>query len=129
MVVVLFFFNDTATTEIYTLSLHDALPIWQRLERLREPARDLLGDPAAVVGIGEPAGGALGRVDRAEIRGDHVARQEVILDEVAEDASDPLLPGGDDRGVRDRQAAGGPEQRRDREPVGEPPHEGRLRRR
>src|SRR2546430_13360719 len=24
---VLFFFNDTATTEIYTLSLHDALPI------------------------------------------------------------------------------------------------------
>src|SRR3712207_8392296 len=25
-----FFFNDTATTEIYTLSLHDALPIWGR---------------------------------------------------------------------------------------------------
>ena len=24
---VVFFFNDTATTEIYTLSLHDALPI------------------------------------------------------------------------------------------------------
>src|SRR6266571_1273730 len=27
MVISLFFFNDTATTEIYTLSLHDALPI------------------------------------------------------------------------------------------------------
>src|SRR2546426_5250569 len=27
---VFFFFNDTATTEIYTLSLHDALPISQR---------------------------------------------------------------------------------------------------
>src|ERR1019366_5431340 len=27
-----FFFNDTATTEIYTLSLHDALPIWQVAE-------------------------------------------------------------------------------------------------
>ena len=27
VVVVCFFFNDTATTEIYTLSLHDALPI------------------------------------------------------------------------------------------------------
>src|SRR2546426_3703925 len=27
---VLFFFNDTATTEIYTLSLHDALPIYTR---------------------------------------------------------------------------------------------------
>src|SRR3990167_5536233 len=26
----LFFFNDTATTEIYTLSLHDALPICNR---------------------------------------------------------------------------------------------------
>src|SRR3712207_9322772 len=25
-----FFFNDTATTEIYTLSLHDALPIWNQ---------------------------------------------------------------------------------------------------
>src|SRR5258708_11867040 len=27
---ILFFFNDTATTEIYTLSLHDALPIFMR---------------------------------------------------------------------------------------------------
>src|SRR2546423_10924188 len=27
----LFFFNDTATTEIYTLSLHDALPICRRV--------------------------------------------------------------------------------------------------
>src|SRR2546430_14938872 len=32
-----FFFNDTATTEIYTLSLHDALPIYQDVRRrLRE---------------------------------------------------------------------------------------------
>src|SRR3712207_7500219 len=29
MFVFLFFFNDTATTEIYTLSLHDALPIYE----------------------------------------------------------------------------------------------------
>src|SRR3712207_7619395 len=28
-----FFFNDTATTEIYTLSLHDALPIYDRRRR------------------------------------------------------------------------------------------------
>src|SRR3989475_3982820 len=33
-----FFFNDTATTEIYTLSLHDALPISGRLFR-QEPER------------------------------------------------------------------------------------------
>src|SRR2546421_8372287 len=37
-----FFFNDTATTEIYTLSLHDALPIWPqpldlRLADVKEP--------------------------------------------------------------------------------------------
>src|SRR5256885_9609267 len=30
MLLFFFFFNDTATTEIYTLSLHDALPIWSR---------------------------------------------------------------------------------------------------
>ena len=30
MLVIFFFFNDTATTEIYTLSLHDALPIYDR---------------------------------------------------------------------------------------------------
>ena len=28
VIYVFFFFNDTATTEIYTLSLHDALPIF-----------------------------------------------------------------------------------------------------
>src|SRR5258707_11756768 len=37
-----FFFNDTATTEIYTLSLHDALPILPggigRARRMRRPA-------------------------------------------------------------------------------------------
>src|SRR3712207_9552709 len=32
-----FFFNDTATTEIYTLSLHDALPIW--LDGWQRPTR------------------------------------------------------------------------------------------
>src|SRR5258706_12888664 len=34
----LFFFNDTATTEIYTLSLHDALPICSRTPCGRWPA-------------------------------------------------------------------------------------------
>src|SRR3712207_8984601 len=32
---IFFFFNDTATTEIYTLSLHDALPIW--LAHVQDP--------------------------------------------------------------------------------------------
>src|SRR3712207_9363067 len=33
----LFFFNDTATTEIYTLSLHDALPIFRAGDQLCVP--------------------------------------------------------------------------------------------
>src|SRR3712207_9178598 len=39
----IFFFNDTATTEIYTLSLHDALPIFEsKRPDHRAAARDLL---------------------------------------------------------------------------------------
>src|SRR2546426_10298542 len=34
MFISIFFFNDTATTEIYTLSLHDALPISPWLDRM-----------------------------------------------------------------------------------------------
>src|SRR2546425_7950368 len=56
-----FFFNDTATTEIYTLSLHDALPISLErdrkrheivagvdIEREREWALDAVGQAAAL---------------------------------------------------------------------------------
>src|SRR6266550_9279488 len=44
-----FFFNDTATTEIYTLSLHDALPIcWPALDTPpRSPAHDSFSRPGA----------------------------------------------------------------------------------
>src|SRR3712207_9209833 len=49
-----FFFNDTATTEIYTLSLHDALPIsgvsnpyLSQVERgLRKPSAEILASIA-----------------------------------------------------------------------------------
>src|SRR2546427_8689770 len=44
-----FFFNDTATTEIYTLSLHDALPIWWRV-----------GSAVSWRGLEEPVGGVFG---------------------------------------------------------------------
>src|ERR1051326_671559 len=36
-----FFFNDTATTEIYTLSLHDALPIWTASSKYSNSPRAL----------------------------------------------------------------------------------------
>src|SRR5438876_5099220 len=42
----LFFFNDTPTTEIYTLSLHDALPISKRVPRSTSPASVPMNVPA-----------------------------------------------------------------------------------
>src|SRR3712207_8104686 len=42
-----FFFNDTATTEIYTLSLHDALPICALHERREQPDEHREDDDAA----------------------------------------------------------------------------------
>src|SRR6266550_9491853 len=45
-----FFFNDTATTEIYTLSLHDALPTWLDERTVRTgAAENRVG--AAVAGV------------------------------------------------------------------------------
>src|SRR5215216_4053524 len=40
-----FFFNDTATTEIYTLSLHDALPISRRPPRRRRSLAPAAAQP------------------------------------------------------------------------------------
>src|SRR3712207_7383644 len=42
-----FFFNDTATTEIYTLSLHDALPIFSRGDAPDRRYRQQLHPPAS----------------------------------------------------------------------------------
>src|SRR2546426_9153560 len=41
LLVFFFFFNDTATTEIYTLSLHDALPICERIGCAARGAEDV----------------------------------------------------------------------------------------
>src|SRR2546425_7800866 len=38
-----FFFNDTATTEIYTLSLHDALPIFNWVKGIDAKTGELIG--------------------------------------------------------------------------------------
>src|SRR2546421_8275420 len=64
-----FFFNDTATTEIYTLSLHDALPICGRrrrvrMRRLRPPGGVLragANHPARAAGDGHRQGYAADR--------------------------------------------------------------------
>src|SRR3712207_7742929 len=66
-----FFFNDTATTEIYTLSLHDALPIsvgaahLDRAELLQVPGERRLGHVDA--GLGQQPG-QLGLRDRKSTR-------------------------------------------------------------
>src|ERR1051326_2815017 len=68
-----FFFNDTATTEIYTLSLHDALPIYGRgIARLR-PRRGPDGPfPPELQRTGRPARHAAARTRNT---GDHRHRQ------------------------------------------------------
>src|SRR3712207_7078161 len=57
-----FFFNDTATTEIYTLSLHDALPIY----RARRASRGDHRHRAAGEGRGGPGRGL--RLPQAHVR-------------------------------------------------------------
>src|SRR3712207_6897548 len=59
--ILFFFFNDTATTEIYTLSLHDALPI---LGALVEVGR---GRGAGRVGRGPHLGALVGPVAGLEL--------------------------------------------------------------
>src|SRR5256885_13109560 len=71
-----FFFNDTATTEIYTLSLHDALPIF--LRALLEEAAGLVTycavrDPAAIGqlwphAVGDRVALSVGGTDRKSTR-------------------------------------------------------------
>src|SRR2546425_4118627 len=60
-----FFFNDTATTEIYTLSLHDALPISRGVPRAAHRAqpyreRDVADVHAGLPHVGCGAGPARG---------------------------------------------------------------------
>src|SRR3712207_9021500 len=61
-----FFFNDTATTEIYTLSLHDALPICAPAPRPSPPrSRSARSDPSPARGA-RPRPGPAGSPARSE---------------------------------------------------------------
>src|SRR5260370_37923189 len=68
-----FFFNDTATTEIYTLSLHDALPIFhgsagdQARHRSRTGPRSLRG-PVALSGAGTETPGQRSEEHTSELQ-------------------------------------------------------------
>src|SRR3712207_7285243 len=96
-----FFFNDTATTEIYTLSLHDALPISElrrgeagRAAPAREPA--LLAAPAAprhapvLAGLRRPR--ALGPLGRSEEHTSELqSRQYIVCRLLLEKKKKPII--------------------------------------
>src|SRR3712207_3863897 len=85
--VLFFFFNDTATTEIYTLSLHDALPICINMLKLNEELKrhgvfypdDPASYPCSLVGgrIGTGGWSLLGA--RFGHTRDNVVSMEVVL--------------------------------------------------
>src|SRR3712207_7270498 len=64
-IVLFFFFNDTATTEIYTLSLHDALPIscWSQSGLAVVPEVNLVSN----IGFGPAATHTRGESDLARM--------------------------------------------------------------
>src|SRR2546422_9578805 len=74
-----FFFNDTATTEIYTLSLHDALPISQRV-------------------LGGQQSGHAGNVRRGH--GSPTGRQIQIAEERARNSTQDIHPRRDRKSTR-----------------------------
>src|SRR6266567_9645173 len=64
----LFFFNDTATTEIYTLSLHDALPITVGPERtLGDVARLMVEHDIRALPVVDDAGSLIGMITHREL--------------------------------------------------------------
>src|SRR3712207_7160479 len=85
-----FFFNDTATTEIYTLSLHDALPIstgpprarahsvCSRLAAQPPQARDLRGLPALRPALRSRARYSIGRPRSEEHTSELQSRQYLV---------------------------------------------------
>src|SRR3546814_12411023 len=100
--IVIFFFNDTATTDIYTyrhtLSLHDALPILLLL-KLQRPAAQAQMLPPDGDGAGRddddlpPLGPAAGQIvgERTEPRPAHAAR--LLVDETGGADLDDEAPG------------------------------------
>src|SRR5438067_9079244 len=84
-----FFFNDTASTEIYTLSLHDALPIYgeQWIKFMKDgvnatplPTVNTTGyiDHAAFLGTINPDTNKIGMVNRSEERFSRNAETDLV---------------------------------------------------
>src|SRR5262249_62068684 len=97
-----FFFNDTAPTEIYTLSLHDALPIYdvvplhgERLDRAMDRGDDADCQGVLVAEWAADRRDRLAHDDRARVaerdrpqhvlRGSHPDQADVVVDVPADD--------------------------------------------
>src|SRR2546426_12306531 len=72
-----FFFNDTATTEIYTLSLHDALPICPRFRVLPQERVQIERDVVRWVDAGDRGGRRRGL--RGIGRGRVLSNQPIVV--------------------------------------------------
>src|SRR3712207_7868815 len=95
--VVYFFFNDTATTEIYTLSLHDALPIWVRVmdkTKTYEPTANQSIDEQAVAGGGLVQSPAYRDVDvrRSEEHTSELQSRQYLVCRLLLEKKNNLLP-------------------------------------
>src|SRR3712207_7802059 len=77
MIVLCFFFNDTATTEIYTLSLHDALPICM-VRLLPQGHRHRRPQPAGGRDPGQRRGAAHGGIRSEEHTSELQSRQYLV---------------------------------------------------
>src|SRR3712207_9343402 len=75
---IFFFFNDTATTEIYTLSLHVALPISSTVDRLIDQFPADRQDQVRVM-LSESLKGVISQTLCKRIGGGRAAAQEILL--------------------------------------------------
>src|SRR3712207_9153553 len=94
MSALVFFFNDTATTEIYTLSLHDALPIYAAGAQPLGEARgegDVEPDPAQLLHAQKDLGGGPAH-DQAALIHDDEAIEEGGLGHRVGDVQDARAP-------------------------------------
>src|SRR5258708_21158865 len=85
MQIFFFFFNDTATTEIYTLSLHDALPILQKLAS--ETGDGSSTHPVRALVMAEPPS-----IDANEITDKGYINQRAVLERSEEHTSELQPP-------------------------------------
>src|SRR5260370_24314161 len=91
-----FFFNDTATTEIYTLSLHDALPIFQfrghsmECRINAENPETFARPPGRITGLNLPGG--------IGVRVDTAAYQDCVIPPYYDSLVAKLITYGRDRG-------------------------------